>query len=79
MKKKINKFIMKILYWFWKRKKKPVTTSTANLEERYIPPAPFTKVGHGRAFNNNRKRTKGRRIQVINMGKYARVIYHEAF
>jgi hypothetical protein len=34
------------------------------------------EIGKGRAFGNNRKRTRGRIIQVINLGNISRVIYH---
>jgi len=35
------------------------------------------KPGRGAYFHNNRKRTKGRNVQYVVMGKYTRLIRHE--
>jgi len=76
---KNNNFFNRIVKWIkgFRKTKKKFTPTT---ERKVIPsPVPQKSMGKGRNFSNNRKRTNGRKIQVIQMGKISRVIYHESF
>ena len=47
-------------------------------QEPIIPAMVEPKYGHRVVpAHNNRRRTRGRIIQVVNMGTYERVIYHD--
>ena len=67
----------KLIMWFiglFKRSRKNEVKTT------YYPPEGVSKekVHKPRPSTNNRRRTSGRILQVINMGKTSRVIHHEA-
>jgi hypothetical protein len=71
----MKKIIEKILNWFRRSKKK---TLAEMYQDAHPEPIKSFKPGRGLYFKNNRKRTRGRNIQYIQLANGGtRVIKHE--